>query len=229
MNRRMRLGVVCGVLLAVASPVAHAEEVTGWDAVLFGGMTQAKLTGSNQPFSGSDSRNAFAGGAGFMLRVNDELGFEFGLRYAQKGADGAVDLTDYSQDVNAGTERITGDGTTKLDFVELPVTVAGYLPTGQHAYLRGYVGMSLAVLTGASFEGTLQGKPADLDIKDNLEGVDLCWVVGASWTYELEKVSLWLDGRYVGGTRSIDKSNRDYDVKTSTREFALGVGIPLTH
>jgi hypothetical protein len=43
----------------------------------------------------------------------------------------------------------------------------------------------------------------------------------------IEKFSLWIDGRYAGGTRSIDKSAREYDIKTSTREITAGVGFPL--
>ncbi|HET6349047.1 MAG TPA: porin family protein [Candidatus Krumholzibacteria bacterium] len=227
MNRIVTIFVVCGLLCTVTAAVAQEDDMLGWDGVVYGGMSQAKMSGDNQPFSGSDSRNAFTGGVGFLLRVDRQMGFEFGLRYAQKGADGNVDLTDYNVPVNGGTQRITGNGTTKLDYIELPVTIAGYLPTGKQAYLRGYLGLSLAVLTSAKFEGTLLGQPVSTDIKSSLDNMDFCWLVGASWTYEFENWSLWADARFVGGARSVDNSSADYNTHTSTREFALGAGIPL--
>ena len=224
--RKLTTGLVFSTCLLVAAGAASAQDELGWQGVLFGGWAQGDLSGSNQPFSSSESRDGLTAGAGFMLRTSHELGWEFGLRYSQKGADGVVDLTDYTGPVNPA-ESVEGAGTTKLDYIEVPVAIAGYLPTGQKAYLRGYLGVSFGVLLSASFEGVLEGEPADVDIKDQLEDWDLCWLIGASWTYDLASVSLWIDGRYVGGTRSIDKSSRDFDVKTSTREFSAGVGIPL--
>ncbi len=225
--RKYGFALVVFACLAGSSSRARAQESFGWDGVLYGGWSHARLSGSSQPFESSDARDAGTGGVGFVLRVEDEFGIEFGIRATQKGASGEVDLTDYTADVNTSTPRILGEGTTALTYLELPLTFAGYMSAGQKAYLRGYLGVSPNFLLKANFTGTLEGSSADVDIKDALKGFDFAWVIGASATLDKTSYSLWLDGRYVGGVRSIDNSGSDYDVKTNAFEMALGVGIPL--
>jgi opacity protein-like surface antigen len=176
----------------------EAQEGFGWDGVLYGGWSHARLSGSSQPFENSGARDGGTAGVGFVLRVEDEFGAEFGIRVTQKGADGDVDLTDYTEDVDAATPRILGEGTTALTYLELPLTFAGYLDAGQKAYIRGYLGISPNFLLSANFTGTLEGSSADEDIKDKLKGFDFAWVIGASATLDQSSYSLWLDARYVG-------------------------------
>jgi opacity protein-like surface antigen len=217
---------VAAACLLTATP-SRGQDARGWDGVLYGGGCRGELVGSNQPFDGAGARNGLTTGLGLLFRANDDMGFEFGARFTQKGAEGEVDLTDYTSGSIDPNERLLGSGTTRLDYIEFPVTVAGYLPVGATGYLRGYLGLALCVLTSATFEGTLEGAPVDVDLKDSLEGLDGTWLVGASYTYQLTRASLWLDARYAGGARSIDKSAREYDVKTSAFEVALGVGVSL--
>jgi opacity protein-like surface antigen len=216
---------VAALLLSLASP-SPGQAARGWDGVAYGGWSRGELVGSNQPFDGSGSRDGFTVGLGLLFRMNDDLGWEFGARYTRKGADGEVDLTDYTSGSIDPNARVLGTGTTTLDYVEFPVTIAGYLPV-RTGYLRGYLGLGIGVLTAATFEGTVDDAAVDVDLMDKLEEVDGTWIIGASYTYELARAHLWLDARYAGGARSIDKSAREYDVKTSTFEFALGLGVPL--
>ena len=103
--------MAAGVLVASTALAAPAAEVkTGSDIVLFGGYASSNFSGNNKTLLGDGSRSGALAGIGFMLRVNQDFGFEGDLRLTQKGGEGEVDITDYTG-VNSGP-TIVGEGTT---------------------------------------------------------------------------------------------------------------------
>jgi len=225
----MKRTVLAGVTLAAlvsATAVAAAEVSTGWDFVAFGGGSRGYFSGNDKVLLGTESRNAYVVGLGVMFRPNPDFGFELDVRYAEKGGQGSVDVTDYSKP-NQGPNYV-GSGTTKLGYVEIPIVMAGHLATGDRTYLRGYAGPSINVLTQAEFEGQLGGVPVSgYDIKDALQSIDYNIVIGASFVYDVQSVSFWVDGRWSIGLNSISDTAASHDIKNNSLEWVLGVGLPL--
>ena len=212
------------VIVPVAS-AAVAEVKPGTDVVLFGGVSHSNFTGSDKTLLGENSRTGSVVGLGFMLRVNEDFGFEADLRLAQKGGEGTVDITDYTGPNNGPT--IVGQGTTRLTYLEIPLMLVVMLPTGEDSHLRAFGGPSANVLTSANFEGTIDGQEQKIDLKDGIKGSEFGLVFGAGWCYDAGEASVWLDGRWAMGLSSIDDSGKHRDIKNQSWQFSLGVGIPL--
>ena len=218
--------LVSVAIVMVAAAGASADVKPGSDVVLFGGASHSNFAGADgKALLGSEKRIGYIAGLGLMLRLNEDYGFETGLRLVQKGGKGTVDVTDYTGPNNGPT--IVGEGTTRLMYAEIPLLLAVTFPTGTDSYLRAFGGPSFNILTSANFEGTIEDQQEKVDLKNGIKNLEAGFVFGAGWTYDAGEASMWLDARWDMGFRSIDDTGKDRDIKTQTWQFALGVGIPL--
>lgn len=213
-------------LVGLAATATPARSQPRWDLLATGGWSNGSLSGGRDKLLGTETRNGFTAGAAALLRVGDELGFEFAARYVQKGGTGTISET-YSVPNFSNVTVEIGSASVELDYVQLDILIAGILDTSAKSYLRGYIGPSLGVLVKADVHGVVNGEPFDAEIKDKLKSVDWTPTVGASFHYDLGRVDAVVDGRFAMGISSIDDSGGDFDIKTRTWQVSLGVGIPL--
>lgn len=225
-SSRAVLAGLCVVVCLVQAKESTAQPY--WDLAISGGWNNASLSGGDAKLMAQDPLNTFNVGVAFLLRADEEFGFEFGIRYSRKGGTGTIDSTFAIPNFKNVTASI-GDAEVTLDYIEIPLLLAGILPTGKTSYLRGYAGPSLGILVSADAKGTMNGEPYESDISDVLNNIDFAIAVGGSFVYEFGSWSAMADGRYVIGFTSIDKSDLDTDIKTQTWEASLGVLIPLAH
>jgi opacity protein-like surface antigen len=222
----LRSIMTAAALVASTAMAAPAAEVTtGADIVLFGGASSSGFSGGDKTLLGDGTRNAGTAGLSFMLRVNQDYGFQADIRLTQKGGEGRIDITDYTGVNNGPT--IVGEGTTRLTYVEIPLMLAAHLATGEKHYLRAYGGPSFNILASASFEGEIEGQQQNVDIKEGVATFEYAIAIGGGWTYDAGKASVWIDGRWSLGLSSIDDTGKDRDITNQSWEFALGVGLPL--
>ena len=221
---QVTLLILCSIIFIAPADDAMGEEA--WDLAITGGWNNSTLSGGAEKLLGSETLNMFNFGAALLLRVNEEVGFEFGVRFSRKGGTGTIDTTYSIPNFKNVTEQI-GDAEVTLDFIEFPFLLAGMLPTGQSGYLRGYAGASLGILVNADVEGTLRGQDFEADISDLVKDIEFDIVLGASYVYEFSSWSAIGDGRYSLGLNSLDDSDLDMVLKTRTWEVSLGVLIPL--
>jgi len=221
----MSLIILAAALIAGGPGEAVADEVE-WDLFLYGGAATSSFVGTDARLLGEESRTGFVGGGGLFLRFYDEMGIEFGIRYAQKGSRGTI-LVQYSVPNFKNVPVAVGNAEFDIDYIEFPLVFAGVLEIGARSWIRAYGGPSINVLIKAHVTGTANGEPVDQDIDDVLRDVDYTGVVGATYKYGLSSFSLIADGRWVIGFRSINSDKDAFDIKTSTWNFTVGVGIPL--
>lgn len=218
--------LVSAVFLAATATGVYAWDVQpGSDIVLSGGTSSASFSGSDKTFLGEGSRNGGLAGVGFVLRVNPDYGFAADVRITQKGGEGEVDITDYTQ-ANTGP-TIVGEGTTSLTYVEIPLMFTMQLGVSQKSHLRAFGGPSFNILVSANFDGTIDGQEQNVDIKEGIKSFDYAIALGGGWVYDAGKASFWMDGRWVSSLTSIDDTGQERDIKNQSWEVALGVGFPL--
>lgn len=228
MSKALRATAVALCAVAALTWVDDARSQPYWDMAITGGWNRASLSGGGAKLLGDDPLNKFNVGVAFLLRADEELGFEFGVRYSRKGGSGTIDTTYAIPNFKNVTAPI-GDAEVTLDYIEIPILIAGILQTGESAYVRGYAGPCLGILVSADAKGVMSGEPYEEDISDTLDNIDFALDFGASFVYAFGAWSGMIDGRYAIGLNSIDDSNLDIEIKTRTWEVSLGVLIPLAH
>lgn len=218
--------LVAAVLLSALATGVRAWDVKpGSDIVLFGGTSSASFSGGDKNLLGDGTRDGGLAGLAFVIRVNPDYGFEADVRLTQKGGEGEVDITDYTQ-ANSGP-TIVGEGTTSLAYVEIPLMFTAQLGVSRNSHLRAFGGPSFNVLVSANFEGTIEGQEQNVDIKEGISSFDYAIVLGGGWVYDAGKATVWIDGRWVSSLTSIDDTAAERDIKNQSWEVALGVGFPL--
>ena len=129
--------------------------------------------------------------------VNEWLGVAAGVNYAQQGwkfKGGAAEAT------------------TKLDYLNIPVTADFYVAKG------------LALKTGLQFGFLMNAKEEDVDIKDLCEKFNFSIPIGIS--YEIS--NFILDIRYNMALSKVNKhSDSDNKHRSDLVQFTLGYKIPL--
>jgi hypothetical protein len=121
-----------------------------------------------------------------------------------------------------GAKVEEGDVTAKalLDYLEVPILarISRGAPGTRRFY--GVAGIALGVLLRAKTRADFGGATEEIDIKDDIETLDLGAVVGGG----MEFGSLVIDARYTHGIRDIDKDTTD-SVTVKTRAASITVGI----
>ena len=128
--------------------------------------------------------------------VNDWLGIAAGLSYAQQGW------------------KFEGNGvdeTTKLDYLNVPLTGNFYVAKG------------LALKTGLQFGFLMNAKVEDADVKDACEKLNLSIPIGVS--YEISNVVL--DLRYNLGLSKTNKADNGNKARSDLFQITLGYKFAL--
>jgi len=223
--RRFSAGAIIGLsLLALAAPRNAAAQ--GWNARLYGGWSNANFHGGSK-LLGSEDRNGFLAGAAaeYIREGQDDMGFELGVAYLQKGAKGTFEPNEV--DPEQPPIESTLEGEVKLDYVELSFLFNFYLPVGAKSDIKLGIGPAFGMLTSATAEGTVDGEPAETDLGDYLTDVDFGVVLAAGFVYDFKRVALSVDARADFGALSIDDTSQDHDLKTRVVGLVLGIVIPL--
>ncbi len=226
MRRKCFAGAIIGFsLLALAAPRESAAQV--WNTRIYGGWSNASFYGGSNLY-GTGDRNGFQGGAAveYVRGGEDRIGYELGLAYVQKGAKGTIAPNEVDP-VQPPFES-TFEGEAKIDYFEINFLFNFYLPLGAKSDLKFGIGPAFGMLTSATAEGTLDGEPADTDLKDYLTSTDFGVVLDVGFVYDLKRVSLSIEGRADFGALSIDDTAQDHDLKTRSAGIVLGLVIPLS-
>ena len=156
------------------------------------------LSGEWKQASGDSnkSRVGLVAGVEGEYYVNDWLGIAAGLSYAQQGWK---------------FEGLGNEETTKLDYLNIPLTGNFYVAKG------------LALKTGVQFGFLMNGKVEDTDIKDACEKLNLSIPIGVS--YEIS--DFVIDFRYNLGLTKTNKEDNGNKVRSDLLQITLGYKIPL--
>ena len=162
------------------------------------GLGIGVLSGEWQTAQGVDnkSRTGFVAGVEGEYYVNNWLGIAAGVNYAQQGW------------------KFKGNGideTTKLDYLNIPLTGNFYVAKG------------LALKTGFQFGILMNAKIEDADIKDACEKLNLSIPLGIS--YEISNVVL--DLRYNVGLNKTNKADNGNKARSDLFQITLGYKFEL--
>jgi len=215
------------IVTLVSLVMPAAAQLPTWEIMATAGGTSSQFTGRSADTFGKESREGATIGVATFLRVWDELGFEFGIRYTQKGATGDILQTEAIPNFKNVTSVI-GNAEFNLAYIEFPLLIAGILDLGDRANVRGYFGPSLAILVRGEAFGTLEGQPFRTNVTNIISDFDFVVTVGATVTYEFDAMNLLFDFRYGAGITSITKETAEYlEVKNGTSSMSIGLAFPI--
>ena len=156
------------------------------------------LSGEWKQASGDSnkSRVGLVAGVEGEYYVNDWLGIAAGLSYAQQGW------------------KFEGNGvdeTTKLDYLNVPLTADFYVAKG------------LALKTGVQFGFLMSAKAGSLDVKDDCEKLNFSIPLGIS--YEIS--DFVIDFRYNMGLNKTNKADNGNKARSDLLQITLGYKFAL--
>ena len=159
------------------------------------GMIEGSWT--TAPNVDNKTRTGFLAGVEGEYYANEWLGIAAGLTYAQQGW------------------KFEGGGntvTTKLDYLNVPITA------------NFYVAQGLALKTGLQMGFLMNAKDESVDIKDACEKFNLAIPIGLSYEYQ----NIVLDARYNLAVTKVNKnSNDDNKWRSSLIQITLGYKFQL--
>lgn len=221
---RPRLARALAGALVVLGAVPAPARAGASEALLWLGGAYSSAIGGDGELLGDGGRNGVTAGMSLLWKLGDHVGVELGGRYTQKGAKGTIS-SDFTEADSTGA--FVFDGTLRLDYVEVPLLVAGVLPAGQKSEVRAYAGVSANFLVTSQLTGRLNGAAYDR-VVENVTSLEWSATVGVSYEYRMNTAAVIFDLRFVGGLQSIEDSpDLDADVRLRSFQFAVGLGIPL--
>jgi len=159
------------------------------------GMIEGSWT--TAPNVDNKTRTGFLAGVEGEYYANEWLGIAAGLTYAQQGW------------------KFEGGGntvTTKLDYLNVPITA------------NFYVAQGLALKTGLQMGFLMNAKDESVDIKDACEKFNLAIPIGLSYEYQ----NIVLDARYNLAVTKVNKnSNDENNWRSSLIQITLGYKFQL--
>ena len=176
--------ILLAVLIILGSSLsAMAIEVSGLGIKV--GANFAKLSGSDIEAEWK-TRMALVGGVFLTLKFNDVLAIQPELLYSQKGPKWDAPL--------GGLAFV---GTVNLSYLEIPVLVKFYIPTGANSRVHPHIfaGPYFAFKMDAKLKGTWGGENMDRTL-DTIKSSDLGYVAGAGIDFAIGQGKLALDVRY---------------------------------
>ena len=127
---------------------------------------------------------------------------------------------------------MTLKGTIKLSYLEIPVLAKIAIPTQGSVKPVLIIGPSLSFKLSAEAEGEMEvegySESEEIDISDEVSGVDFGLVFGAGVDVLLASGTLTFDARYnLGLTNVPDIEGESYDVKNAVISFMVGYAFAL--
>jgi opacity protein-like surface antigen len=224
MNKFNPLFVVLLVLL-VALP-ASAQVKLG----VIGGLNIADAIGKDA-VDGSDldisSRTAFGVGGVLDIGVSKNVAIVLQPMYLQKGA----------KEKAAEIEGVTGEATYKANLLEVPVSLkVSFGSANTRPYLLA--GPRIGFILNAKAESNIPGLKGEVDFDELVESTDLGLTIGGGLNFQLERVSLFIEGQYAFGLTDVFKGGTvefngipavydNDDVKTRGIQIMSGITFPL--
>lgn len=223
MTKRFLTSLVAIVLLVVCF-AEQADAQPRWILGLRGGWSNASFY-SGERRLGDGSRNGLNLGVAAELQLNEDFGVDFGVEYAQKGAEGTLT---HVPDIS-GLPTLSVEGTAELDYIVLSSNVVIHLPTTQTTEARLFLGPGLGILARSQADGTVtsDGEPVEVDLDPVLSEFDVLITIGAAFGVQVNSLSVFLDFRTQFGVTNADEGNIDANLKTRSSALTLGVAIPL--
>jgi opacity protein-like surface antigen len=186
--------------LLVAAPVAAAAQT---------GMTFGVKAGVNSSTVKDEGNSEIGrllgliGGVAIGGNITDAIGIQVEGLYSQRGAKDESEAPEFK---------------LKTNYIDVPVTLNVGGGSGSTRF-NLFTGPQVSFLLSA--EASAEG--VELDIKDQLESMDLGWTVGAGALFN-DKITL--DARYTHGLKNMSKNELDND-EVKNRTFSVMVGIRL--
>ena len=155
-----------------------------------------------------DNRTGIVAGGFVTWTIREHFGVQLEGLYTQKGA---------------AFNQMGVSGTTKLDYVEVPVlfmyTTAP--PGAGRTTFQFFGGPSAAIKVSSKGSGSFEGETVDVDIPDeDISRVDLGAVIGAGVAFG----RFTIDGRYTVGLSNVNSDDND-STKVRNRALAVLAGI----
>lgn len=200
MNRTMILAALMSFALLVNGAATSAEEIYGG---FKGGVNIANQSADPSDSELSDSRTGMAIGGYVGIPVNPMFAVQPEALFTMKGDQGDI----------AGST-----GSTKLNYIEVPVLARVNFMTDAAAHPAIYAGPSVGVNISAKSE--MEGATeSSVDIKDSVKPIDFGMVIGGGITFPVgqAKRNVGLDLRYTMGLSNIN------DVEASNTDVTNGV------
>jgi opacity protein-like surface antigen len=176
--------ILLAVLIILGSSLsAMAIEISGLG--IKAGANFARLSGPDVDPEWK-TRMAVVGGVFLTLKFNDILAIQPEILYSQKGPKWDAPL--------GGLAFV---GTVNLNYLEIPVLVKFYIPTGANSRVHPHIfaGPYFAFKMGAKLTGTWGVESVDRTL-DTIKSTDLGYVFGAGIDFAVGSGKITLDVRY---------------------------------
>lgn len=205
MKRFMFVLFVAAMMLLLVSPLYAKGMMVG----IKGGLSEANLNGD------AVANNSYKPGlvvGGFMsYDITEIFCIQPEVLFVMKGAKFATADSSF---------------TDKINYIEVPILVKVSLP------VSGKIKPSL--YAGPTFNFLLSAKSADgteIDFKDQISSMDFGIAAGAMVSYQMDKASIFVEGRYDAGLKTIVKNADDTgnkpDITNGGFQIMVGVGLPF--
>ena len=167
-----------------------AISVSSFAQVKFGAKVGVNFAnGTGDDFEDTDMRTSVLFGGFARFALSDKIAFQPELLYSGQGV-----KESYSE------EGMDVDGTLKLDYLNIPLMFKYYAGSGFNIQAGPQVGF----LMSAKYKMEAGGESADIDVKDEMKGLDFGLNIGLG--YDLES-GIGIDARYGLGLSNV----ADYD------------------
>lgn len=192
---------------------AHAQEdADAPQSVRFGlkaGLNLATLQGD---VSNPSMRPGALFGVTAEFRISDKFSIQPELLYSMQGV-----VEDVNEDLFG--EIISGEGTTKLDYLNLPILAKTKLSKGFTVEVGPQIGLLLSAKI--KYDMTYQGEniSGTEDISKEVKSVDFAF--NAGFGYELPS-GVFFQGRYSLGLSNIYDGDDDVEAKNGVLQFSIG-------
>ncbi len=203
MKRFMFAFLVAAMMLLLVSPLCAKGIMIG----LKGGLSEANLNGD--AVTNNSYKPGFVGGGFLCYDVTDIFSIQPEVLFVMKGA--KFDSAEVSFK-------------DKLDYIEVPILVKVTLP------VSGKIKPSL--YAGPTFNFVMSAKQVDgeeIDFKDQISSMDFGIAAGAMLAYQMEMASIFVEGRYDVGLKTIVKNADDTgdkpDITNGGFQFMVGFGV----
>lgn len=188
--------------------VSSASAQTGASFGVKAGANFANLDFSGDGVDPSlDRRVGLVAGAFMLFPMSETFGFQIEGLYSQKGAKFVED--DFEDSI-------------ELDSFDVPVLARYTIPsstnTSFHLFAGPSFGFKLSAKSTSSFDGE---DDEEIDISDDVKGVDFGLVVGAG----IEFGKFVIDGRYTHGLSNLNNDSEAEGLETKSRVFSIMAGF----
>jgi len=179
-----------------------------------GGVNFATITGDNT--DSFESRTCLNFGLVMELPISDVFSFQPELLYSCQGADYSEDLSEFDISITSKSTNSTDIGTYKIDYLNLPLMAKYYVAEG----FSLEAGPQIGFLLSAKVEYDFAGESGEVDIKDDVKGIDFGVNFGFGYKFD---GGLNLGARYnLGLSDANDDPDFDDTYKNSVIQVSVG-------